>query len=1092
PRPPTASHHGATHTFHIPPTLHHHLHELARTTNTSLFMILQAATATLLTRLGAGTDIPLGTPIAGRTDHTLDHLIGFFVNTLVLRTDTSANPTFHQLLHRIRHTNLTAYDHQDLPFDQLVELLNPTRSMARHPLFQVMLALQSTGRGAFAIGDLEIELEPVDIPTAPFDLTFSLTECHTVEGALDGIHGVVNYATDLFDRESVETLATRLIRILEAATAHPEQPIGDIDLLSPKEREQVLTTWNDTAAPVPDATLPDLFQAQAARTPDNIAIILDDTQLTYAELNTRANQLAHHLISTGTGPEDIIALALPRGIDMITALLAVLKTGAAYLPIDPEHPTDRITHILDDARPTFVITTDTTIGPHLAHIRLAHLRTALGRQPITDPTDSDRTAPLTGSNLAYVIYTSGSTGKPKGAAIPHAAVVNHTSTYGTLPGDRVLQYTSPHFDPAVAETFMALLAGGTLVLPPAERLAGVELVDFLRDEEITHALIPAAVLPGMPVTPLPALRTVLVGGEACPPEALARWSPGRSLFNAYGPTETTIYVTLSGPLEGEAAAPLGRPLPNVRAYVLDERLGPLPVGATGELYIAGLGLGRGYVNRADLTASRFVADPFGLPGSRMYRTGDLVRWRTDGQLEFVGRADHQVKVRGFRIELGEIEAVLGTHPGVRQAVVVVREARPGDKRVVAYVVPTSMDWSGLREFAATRLPDYMVPSAFVELDELPLTANGKVDRQALPAPGAIVVADARGPRSTREEVLCRLFAEVLDLPAVGIDDGFFQLGGHSLLATQLVGRIRSALDVDLSLREVFEHPTVATLSAHLDLEGAATASTAILTLRPGGSRPPLFCVHPATGMGWSFARLLPYIEPDRPLYALQARGLTGNEPLPYSLEEMTRDYIDQIRAVYPSGPYHLLGWSFGGTMAHAMASELQDKGEEVGLLAMLDSFPSSVMRAKQPSEAEIVADVMYDLGGNPELIDRDQLAALVAVFQNNVRLVETARPRVFQGDLLYFTATLDRPASSRALDLWEEHVAGSVDNYDVPVEHRDLLRDDALTIIGHTVDAKLREIERSSILRADWSGRPWSPTAGSWSPTPSPPTEQAG
>ncbi|MEU5713241.1 amino acid adenylation domain-containing protein [Streptomyces flaveolus] len=690
-----------------------------------------------------------------------------------------------------------------MPFERLVEAVNPTRSLAHHPLFQVMLTLQSQGRAQAAFPGLRAEAYGLDVGAAKFDLALSLAERHDERGAPAGIGGSLVFATEVFDRTSAETLVERLVRLLEWTAENPDGSPARWDVLTPEEHTRILTEWNDSGEPAVRTTFVDLFEQRVRQAPQATAAEFGDHSLTYDQLNARANQLARWLISQGVGPEKRVAISLPRSLDWLIAVLAVMKSGGAYIPVDPEYPADRITYMLEDSRPVHVLATP------LDELPLDTLAT-------TDITDTERTAPLLTDSPAYVIYTSGSTGRPKGVVVTHsglpALAAGQIERFGVDSGSRVLQFASPSFDAAVSEVCMALLAGARLVMAPADQLLpGEPLTAVLARHRVTHATIPPAALPVLPEDGLPAGMTLVVAGEACPPALVDTWSAGRRMINAYGPTETTVCATMSRPLSGAVTPPIGTPILGASVYVLDARLRPVPAGVPGELYVSGAGLARGYLNRPGLTAGRFVADPFGAPGDRMYRTGDLVRWRNDGQLEFVGRADHQVKIRGFRIEPGEIEAVLAAHPGVRQAAVVVREDRPGDRRIVAYAV-TDAPAGELRALAAERLPEYMVPSAIVPLDALPLTPNGKLDHKALPAPQyGDRNGPGRAPRTAQEEILCALFAEVLGLEQADPDAGFFELGGDSILAIQLVGRARRA-GLEFTARDVFAHRSAARLA----------------------------------------------------------------------------------------------------------------------------------------------------------------------------------------------------------------------------------------------------------------------------------------
>ncbi|WP_344940885.1 amino acid adenylation domain-containing protein [Actinomadura miaoliensis] len=834
PRPARASHRGAQVPFTLPAGLHAALADLAREHRASLFMVLQAALAGLFTRLGAGTDIPIGSPVAGRTDRALDGLVGVFVNTLVLRTDTSGDPAFTELLARVRDTDLAAFAHQDVPFERLVEVLNPRRSLARHPLFQVMISMQTDPSARVELPGLTVALEPVDTGVSRFDLALLVDERRDAAGNPAGIDCRLEYAVDLFDAGTARSMAVRLERLLAAVAADPGRRLGAVDLLEETERHRLFGEWNDTALPVPDALAPELVEAQAARTPDAPAVTHGGTTLTYAELNARANRLARHLIGRGVGPEDRVALALPRDTDLVVAALAVLKTGAAYLPIDPAYPADRIAFMLDDAAPACVLTTRGIALPDGApRVELDAL--PLPEHPAGNVTDADRVRPLRPGHAAYVIYTSGSTGRPKGVVVSHAGLADFcaggAAFYGAGRLHRVLFSTSLNFDVSVFEWLVPLTVGGHVevvrdLLEVAER-GGWEgtLVSG-----VPSALAVLLARDGLRLR----VDDLAFGGEALPPQLLrdARERvPGARLSNIYGPTEATVFVTgWFDDGDDGGVAPIGRPMANTRAYVLDAALRPVPVGVPGELYVAGDGLARGYLGRPSLTAERFVACPFGPPGARMYRTGDLVRWTRSGDIEYLGRADHQVKVRGFRIEPGEIETALTGHPDVAQSVVVARTDAAGDTVLAAYVVPTpgaTPDTAALRAFVARTLPDYMVPSAVVVLDAMPLTPNGKLDRAALPAPDlAAASAGGRAPRDAREEILSGIVADVLGLERVGVDDGFFDLGGDSLKATRVVARARAALGVELPVRALFETPTVAGLA-----ERAASGARA--------ERPPL-------------------------------------------------------------------------------------------------------------------------------------------------------------------------------------------------------------------------------------------------------------
>ncbi|MDH6711463.1 amino acid adenylation domain-containing protein, partial [Kitasatospora sp. MAA19] len=899
PRPATASHHGGDINLTIPAELHAQLADLAHAEGVTVFMVLQAAFAVLLSRLGAGTDLPIGTPIAGRTDEALDNLIGFFVNTLVLRTDLNGNPTFTQLLHRIREADLTAFAHQDIPFERLVEELAPTRSMARHPIFQVMLTLQNNTQATLNLPGLNATTTPTGPAPAKFDLGLTLDEHHTPDGTPTGLHGTLTYAHDLFDPHTAQQIAERFIRVLSAALTAPDQPVTDIDILDTAEHHRILTEWNDTAVkPVP-GTLPELFAAQVARTPDAVAVVYGDTELTYAELDARANGLAHRLIAEGVRTESAVAVLMERSADLVVALLAIVKAGGCYVPLDPRYPLAHRRTITTETGTTIVLT-DTALRDEAAELGLTVLT--------TDDADQLRTTPdirCHERQLAYVMYTSGSTGRPKGVAVTHhdiaALAADHRYT-GTAT-ERVLLHSPHSFDASTFELWVPLLTGHQVVVAPAGEVTAASLARVIARHQVTWIFVTIGLFTlfaDEDPSCFTGLREVWTGGDVVSPIAVARVRescPETVVVNVYGPTETTTFATALPVTDTGKALPIGRPLDAMRAYVLDARLRPVPAGVTGELYLAGSGLARGYLHRPALTAERFTADPHGPAGSRMYRTGDLAKWNHHGELEYAGRADQQIKLRGFRIELGEIEAALASHPTVAQATVLLREDTPGHKRLIAYTVPTGdLDTTAVLAHVADRLPEYMVPTAIVTLDALPLTVNGKLDRHALPAPDLATVSN-RAPRTPREEILCEVFAQILGVPQVNVDDSFFALGGHSLLATRLVSRIRTVLDVELPIRTLFETPTVAALAQRLD--DTTTSRPALTTT----TRPEALPVSYAQQRLWFLGELEgPSATYNIPL-ALHLTGHLDTTALDAALHDVVARH-EVLRTVYPTVDGH--------------------------------------------------------------------------------------------------------------------------------------------------------------------------------------------
>jgi amino acid adenylation domain-containing protein len=831
PRQTTQTHRGAIASFTLSPELSDRIRALGQREGTTLFMTLLAAFQTLLHRYTGQADISVGAPIANRQRSEIEGLIGFFVNTLALRTEVTAEMNFRELLRRVRETALGAYAHQDLPFEQLVEHLGVARNLSHSPLFQVMFVLQNAPHQTIELEGLTLQPFDLENGTTQFDLTLMMAERDAT------LKGGLLYNTDLFEAATISRMIAHFEALLAAITANPEEKLANLPLMNEEERRQVLLDWNETAASYPDQNcFHQLFEAHAAARPEAIALSFEGRTLTYGELNSRANQLAHHLRQRGVTTETIVGVCAERSLDMIVGILGVMKADAAYLPLDPHYPADRLAFMFADSQSRLLLTQ-------------SHLKAAIPNLPsaiqmicldaeweqIAQESAENTDSSATPENLAYVIYTSGSTGQPKGAMLAHRGLCNlaraQQRAFNVSAGKRVLQFSPFSFDASVWEMAMALGNGATLVLARQERIALMDtLEELMRAERITHVTLPPSVLKVLSPA-LPELQVVVAAGEKCTAEIVARWSSGRRFFNAYGPTETTVCASMHECVADGSHPPIGRPLPNFKLFVLDRQQQPVPIGVPGELCVGGVAIARGYLNRPELTAEKFIAwnSAFGIRHSespaaefRLYRTGDQVRWLADGTLEYLGRVDEQMKIRGFRIEPGEIEAALREHPSVRDAVVTAWPDGSGERRLVAYLIsqdnaaPSIIE---LKNHLRQRLPEYMVPMTFAQIEALPLGPSGKVDRRRLPAPESAQLRQERvyvAPRTETECEVAALWSELLNVEQISIEDNFFELGGHSLLATKMIARLRDTMNVELPLRSFFEAPTVAALAAQIE------------------------------------------------------------------------------------------------------------------------------------------------------------------------------------------------------------------------------------------------------------------------------------
>ncbi len=950
-RPSLQSYRGDVQRFALSARLVDDLKTLSQQEHVTLFMVLAAAFQALLQRYSGQDDIAIGTPVAGRTHPELKELIGFFVNTVVLRTDLSGDPSFRELLTKVRKAAWGAYIHQDLPFQMLVEELHPQRDPSRHPLVQVMFILQNAPNADLQLDGVAVEVLPFDTGTAKFDLTFEFSQTS------QGLSVAVEYASDLFEAATITRLIGHFVNLLDAIVAQPDAPLSRLTMLSEAERWQLLEGWNNTAAEFPRYhCVHQLFEEQVGRTPDAVAVICEGEELNYGHLNARANQLAHHLRRLGVSEDGLVGICMERSLNMIVGLLGILKAGGAYVPLDPSFPNERLAWMIKDTQIPVLLTQKSLMSrlpPYSGHtIPLDAAWPSVAKESKVNPSTQ-----TSAHNLAYVMYTSGSSGMPKGVEVCHRNVIRllFGVNYADFKFGKTLLFLAPlAFDASTFELWGALLHGARCIVytdsvPTAKSLGALIGRHRVTTMWLTSSLFNAFVEDD--VTVLRGVGQLLIGGEALSVSHVKRaleMLPDTELINGYGPTENTTFTccySIPRPLmESATSIPIGRPIANTAVYVLDPYLNPVPIGVTGELFIGGEGLARGYLNRPDLTAEKFIRNPYSDDSStRLYKTGDKVRYKEDGCLEFLGRFDDQVKIRGYRIEPVEIESALLQLSALRQAAVVVREEENHDRYLVGYVVLQPGEQASveaIRNHLKNKIPSYMVPSSFVIVHALPLTPNGKVDKRALlsaPSDSLNLQPDYVAPRNEAEQELANIWAELLPAVPIGVHDNFFDLGGHSLLAVRMLARIIEKWPYqDITLAILVQRPTVAEL-ADLFLSGKQISMGCFVPYRKSGAKPPFFCVPGAGGNVLSFRHLAAAMSNDRPFYCLQAKGLDGTEPH-RTVEEAAEYYVQGIREIQPEGPYYLAGGSSGGLVAFEMACRLKEQGSAVGPLVLLDTF----------------------------------------------------------------------------------------------------------------------------------------------------------
>nr|QEO74679.1 condensation domain-containing protein [uncultured bacterium] len=1084
PRPPRQTYRGKTVTFQLSEPVSRRLKEIGRATDATLFMTLLAAFNAMLWRYTQQQEILIGTPIANRNRAEIEGLIGFFVNTLVLCTRARAEMSFRELLAQVRETALGAYEHQDVPFEKLVEELQPERSLSQQPLFQVLFVLNDATQEELKLAEPEMNPIEGESDATKFDLCLAMEE----RGRL--LSGAFIYNTDLFDTTTIKRMAAQFQLLLDGIAANPEQRLSELPLLTPAE-QQLFAEWNQTEREYPeDNCIHELFERQVIRTPDAVAVIFHEARITYHELNCRANQLAHYLQRLGVGPEVQVGILLERSVEMIVGLLAVLKAGGAYVPLDPRYPAERLAFMIADAELKVLITqagwrerlNGSTVS-QVIEIEEEHWRGEETANPHVS---------VASGNLAYVIYTSGSTGRPKGVAIAHESAVTllhwARETFASEELQGVLASTSICFDLSVFELFAQLSWGGQVIL--AENALALPQLAAKEEVRLINT-VPSVLSELVRLGELPAaVRVVNLAGEALPRSLVERLYQQETIervVNLYGPSEDTTYSTCAVlPREEEGRVVIGRPIANTQAHVVDAQGGLVLLGVAGELWLGGEGLARGYLQRAELTAEKFVPDGLsGRSGARLYRTGDLVRYLADGDIDYLGRIDQQVKIRGFRIEPGEIEARLKQHPAVREVVVMAREESNNDRRLVAYVVADTEANLGnetLRDYLREKLPEYMIPSTFVLLDEIPLTPNGKINRQALLA----VTKDDEhraafaAPRDALELRIARLWEDVLNTRPIGITDNFFERGGHSLLAVRMMAQLSRQIGRELPLALILQKQTVQALATFLRQEVEPQDTSPLIAIQPHGRRLPFFCVHPAGGGIICYSALSRYLGVEQPFYGIQTPGLDGaGQQPPARVESMAARYIEELRTVQSEGPYMIGGWSLGGVIAFEMAQQLRREGLEVSLLALFDSYvpvgPSTeidddalllqftsdisglyelehITDLQSRTTAERLAFLLQEVmrkGCAPPDLNLKQLSRLFEIFRTNVRAMLSYKPGLYPGRITFFRASeqIADISSDPATD-WRNVAADGVEVHVVPGDHYTMLREPAVQVMA--------------------------------------------
>lgn len=1075
-RPAVQSFNGKCHNIDLSPQLSDAIKHLAKRENATLFMVLLSAYQLLLHRYSGQDDILVGTPIAGRTHVELEPLIGFFVNSLMMRARFTPELSFRLLLAQVRETTLGAFGHQDLPFEKLVETLAPQRDTSRNPLFQTMFSLQNNARVLPQMEQLVASSINPGSDRAKFDISLFVSKTD------NGLRANFNYASDLFHETTIERMAEHYLVLLTAIVKTPKLAVSKLPLLTQKEWVH-LTEWNTTNAEFDTRLcIQSIFERRVAQTPDAVALSLDEQEITYRELNCRANRLAHYLIQQGALLESRIAFCLERSIDAVVAILGIIKAGGVYLPLDASHPEERLRFMLEDSHAMLVLTHKSLV-PQTVHSRVISLDQVASQINVCD--DSNPANGDDPERLIYVMYTSGSTGTPKGVEVPHRAISRlvQNSGFAHLSSDQIFLLLAPlSFDASTFELWGALLNGGRCVIYPSQSLDFDTLANVIHDKGVTVLWLTASLFNKIIdecAQILTGVEQLLTGGEALSVDHIRRAQlalPGTQLINGYGPTENTTFTCcyriprhLDKTLK---SIPIGRPIGNTRVYVLDSRLQHVPVGVPGELYVGGAGLARGYQNRVDLTAERFIINPF-VVGENLFKTGDLVRYLPDGNIEYRGRIDRQVKLRGFRIEPGEIEAVMQKFGGVRDATVIVREDQPGNPHLVAYLIPTDTppQTDALQTALKAILPSHMVPSYYIMIDAWPLTPNGKLDHKALPEPGiTLTKRDCGKPRSTLELHLVKIWEDVLGRTPIGIDDNFFELGGHSLLAVKLFNQIEKHTGKKLPLDTLwFKGATIETLARILERENGSVHWPQLVQIKAGGDKTPLFCIHTMGGNLFHYFELARALSPQLPVYGLQAQGVYGKLAPRDKIADIASDCINAMRQRQPIGPYRIAGFSSGGIVAFEMAQQLHTTQQAVSSLVLLDCYAPGV---SYKENLWIVFRRLFTFKNRRALQERLYHRVLYPLGLRRMRQMnaigETHRwahwsyiPKPYSGKIDLFIATESAEKATDPLLGWSKVAKGDLLVHSIPGSHGLMVKAPCVDLLAEKLQCILDQDEQT-------------------------------